>query len=92
MKTADMMKAIFRPGWQTRPDKVTGSPMDPIVAAWWGATDNDTGVAVTSETAMKYAPFNAAIRLLSRTVAMLPFVIFKEVEICHLRAKYQTHF
>ncbi len=55
-------------------------PRDPVVASWWGAEDDDTGVVVDETTALQLTAVWRAVALLSNTVADLPMILYKRTE------------
>ena len=47
---------------------------------FWGTTPSATGVTVSSETALTYAPFFSGVQLISRDVASLPLFHYKRLK------------
>lgn len=45
-----------------------------------GGTESSAGVAVTESSALKYTPFWAAVRIISGTLAALPFKVYKRLD------------
>lgn len=48
---------------------------------WFGSNDSSTGVSVTPDTAMRAAAVFSAVRLLSESVASLPLILYRRVEV-----------
>ncbi len=63
--------------------KIAGQhPQDPVVAAWWASlfADDDTGINVTPDTAMRLSGVFGAVTLISQIFCTLPHQVFKHVD------------
>ena len=52
---------------------------DPALTSWYGGEVSTAGVQVSESTALSYAPFWQAVRIISETVASLPFHVYQHV-------------
>ena len=52
---------------------------DPALTSWYGGEVSTAGVQVSESTALSYAPFWQAVRIISETVASLPFHLYQNV-------------
>jgi len=70
-------------------------------ASWFGAYDNDTGLTITTESALALSAYSAGVRLLAETVGMLPLKLYtrdadnnksvvKESDVSRILAKPNT--
>lgn len=58
----------------------TANPAQWLIQAFTGGVSNASGVTVNTKTALGYPAFYAAVNLLSRGVAMLPWPVYERVE------------
>lgn len=59
--------------------QILGHPRDPILKAFFGGTDNTSGVDVNENTAMKYSVCWAATRLYSGTGGRIPLKLYRRL-------------
>lgn len=58
----------------------TGSPRDPVIAEWWGASGmSAAGMSVTAESAMRAAAVFSCVRVLAEAVASLPLILYRRL-------------
>jgi HK97 family phage portal protein len=77
----NMSAKKFIRGLALRAAKWSGAnPRDPVIAQWFGMTDNDTGLVVNAETAMQVTAASAAVRFLAQSVAMLPLILYDRTD------------
>jgi HK97 family phage portal protein len=55
----------------------TSNPAQWLIDWVSGGTESSSGVRVTESSALKYTPFWAAVRIISGTLASLPFIVYK---------------
>lgn len=56
-----------------------GHPRDPVVAEWLASGDSVAGVSITERNAQAVSSVYAAVQLLSRSQAMLPWITYKRM-------------
>ena len=66
---------LSRAGYEKRSG--TANPAKWLIDWVCGGEDSATGVHVTEDSAMKYTPFWSAVRVISGTLAALPFIVYK---------------
>jgi len=47
---------------------------------WIGGSETSSGVKVNAQTALKYTPFWAAVRIITSTIASLPFIVYSRLD------------
>jgi len=69
---------IFRK--KEKRDTGTRNPAQWLIDWVAGGSETSSGAKVNESTALKYTPFWAAVRIISGTVAMLPFKVYRRIE------------
>lgn len=63
-----------------RASSQSGSPRDPVIADWWGASAmSAAGFSVTPESAMRAAAVFSCVRVLAEAVASLPLILYRRL-------------
>ena len=65
-------------GYQKRSG--TTSPMQWLIDWVSGGSETSSGLRITEKSALQYTPFWAAVRIISGTVASLPFKVYRHLE------------
>ena len=74
-----MIKTIF--GWLGRVTRSgTTNPAQWLVDWVRGGEASSSGVNVSEQSALKYTPFWSAVRVISGTLAALPFIVYRRVD------------
>ncbi|MFA5379343.1 MAG: phage portal protein [Dehalococcoidia bacterium] len=89
-----MAKNIFSRVWRAVKENrsTTSNPSRWFIDWIHGGQDNYTGVSVTEDSALKYTPFWAAVRIISGSLSTLPLITYKKTDDGKERAdKHQTY-
>jgi hypothetical protein len=73
MTIIDRIKSIFTLRMGNRP-----SLRDPALIAFHGGSVSSAGVQVSESSALSYAPFWQAVRIISETISSLPFHVYQQ--------------
>jgi HK97 family phage portal protein len=73
MTILDRIKSIFNLRMGNRP-----SLRDPALTAFYGGAVSSAGVQVSESSALSYAPFWQAVRIISETISSLPFHVYQQ--------------